>query len=50
MLLQDYIALIKHDIEAFKNYALGAKNLAKSTIKNFTIQIKEDDEIKSYAN
>ncbi|WP_349666143.1 hypothetical protein, partial [Helicobacter rodentium] len=43
-----YIALIKHDMEAFKNYALGANNPAKSTIKNFTIQIKENDKIESY--
>lgn len=35
-------------MEAFKNYALGANNPAKSTIKNFTIQIKENDKIESY--
>ncbi|WP_334088121.1 hypothetical protein [Helicobacter typhlonius] len=43
-----YIALIQHDTEAFKNYALGANNLAKSTIKKFIIQIKENDRIESY--
>lgn len=43
-----YIAIIKHDREAFKNYILGANNFTKSTIKKFIVRIKEQDKIESY--
>ncbi|MBR7117877.1 MAG: hypothetical protein IKC84_00695 [Helicobacteraceae bacterium] len=43
-----YIALIQHDKEAFKNYTFGVNNLAKSTIKNFIIRIKEQNKIETY--
>lgn len=43
-----YIAIIKHDREAFKNYILGANNFTKSTIKKFIVKITEHDKIESY--
>ncbi|WP_257874682.1 hypothetical protein, partial [Helicobacter sp. TUL] len=43
-----YIAIIKHDSEAFKHYALGANNFTKSTIKKFIVKITEHDKIESY--
>ena len=43
-----YVAMIKHDTEAFKNYIFGANNFTKSTIKKFIVRIKEQDKIESY--